>query len=317
VVARRSGLGRGLGSLIPGGDTIMVDVTTPVTSPQGDAVDLRESGPLREVSIRKVVANTYQPRKTIDKAALAPLADSIKELGVLQPILVREKGDGNYELIAGERRWRAAQLAGLTSIPVIVRDADDSGSLEQAIVENLHRKDLNAIDEASAYRQMIDDFGMTHEQVGQRTGKSRTAVSNLLRLLQLPPKVQKHLIDEKLSEGHARALLGTDDEAFQQQLADRAAKEAMSVRSVEEAVRMRNELAEPLTKKRKTGKTGSAVSTSAGALEWQSRLADRLDTRVSVSAGKRGKITIEFADPEDLERIASLIESGKNADIGG
>lgn len=294
-MARRSGLGKGLGALIPGG-VEGSEVT----------VDLRDESPFREVPITSIKVNALQPRKHLDKTALQPLADSMRELGVLQPLLVRSTSANRYELIAGERRWRAAQLAGLQTVPVIVREAENVHSLEQALVENLHRKDLNAIDEAAAYQQLLTDFEMTHDEVGRRVGKSRSAITNVIRLLQLPPKVQKHLVEERLAEGHGRALLGTDDEAFQIQLADRAAKEGMSVRAVEEAVRLRNELDKPQTKRRKP----LGRSSNPAALEWQDRLGSYLDTRVVVtSGGKRGRIVIDFADLDDLERVAQLIEA--------
>jgi len=261
------------------------------------------------VPIGTISVNTFQPRGYIDDDELQPLADSIKELGVLQPLLVRPAGD-EYELIAGERRWRASQKAGLKTVPVIVREAENVHSLEQALVENLHRKDLNPLDEAAAYRQLIDDFEMTHDDVGKRVGKSRTAITNLLRLLQLPPKVQALLVAGKLAEGHARALLGTDDPAFQLQLAERASREGLSVRAVEDAVRLRNELAKPQTKRRST----QAKSVSTPVLEWQERLTDILDTRVTVSvAGRRGKIVIDFADIEDLDRVAQIIQTSTSS----
>lgn len=304
-MARRSGLGRGLGALIPGSDE-----SASTSGSSTDAViDLRDT-PFREVPIDDIVANTYQPRRHIDDDELGPLADSIAELGVLQPILVRPSGN-TYELIAGERRWRASRKAGLKKIPVLVRQADDLHSLEEALVENLHRRDLNPLDEAAAYRQLIDDFSMTHDEVGKRVGKSRASITNLLRLLGLTPKVQRLLSDGKLAEGHARALLGTDDIAFQTQLAERAVREGMSVRAVEDTVRLRNELAKPTAKKRK----GASMRTSAPALEWQERLTNSLDTRVTISVGgRRGKIVIDFADVDDLDRLAQMISAGGGAD---
>ena len=293
-MARRSGLGKGLGALIPGADEGTTDAV----------VDLRDS-PFRVVPTDSIRVNAFQPRKHLEEDELSPLADSIRELGVLQPIIVRPLGGDAYELIAGERRWRASQLAGQATIPVLVREAQDVNSLEQALVENLHRKDLNPLDEAAAYRQLIDDFSLKHEDVGKRVGKSRTAITNLLRLLQLPPKVQKLLIEEKLTEGHARALLGTDDEAFQVQLAERVVREGLTVRAVEESVRLRNELARPSAK---TARRPSSAKSAPAALEWQERLTEHLDTRVMVSAGaKKGKIVIEFADLDDLDRLSALI----------
>lgn len=302
-MARRSGLGRGLGALIPPG-------VGPAPAQSEQTIDLTTAlsadSPFRELPVTSITANTYQPRKRIDEDELRPLADSIRELGVLQPILVRKSGDGTYELIAGERRWRASQLAGLDRVPAIVRDVENVESLEQALVENLHRKDLNPLDEAAALRQLIDDFSMTHDDVGRRVGKSRAAVTNLLRLLQLPPRVQRLLLEEKLTAGHARALLGTEDAAFQVQLAERAARDSLSVRAVEEAIRLRNEVQTPRLRTSPTAKTPQA-----GVLELQNRLVDSLDTRVTISVGaKRGKIVIDFADVEDLDRIAQVIAHG-------
>ncbi len=300
-MARRSGLGRGLNALIPGSEEGAGPSQAPIKSA------------FREVAIDSIMVNSFQPRKYISDDQLQPLADSISELGVLQPILVREAGPDKYELIAGERRWRASQKAGLTTIPILVREAENVQSLEQALVENLHRVDLNPLDEAAAYQQLLDDFSMTHEEVGKRVGKSRTAVTNLLRLLQLPPKVQRLLIEGTLSEGHGRALLGTDDEAFQLQLAQRVQREQLSVRAVEDAVRLRNELTKPQTKKRSAAV--AKAKTNAPALEWQERLTDYLDTRVTVSVGsKRGKIVIDFADVDDLDRISKAISAGQSHD---
>lgn len=323
MATRRSGLGRGLGALIPSADPV---VTTPAPSAVGAAeaatavaeapkeviIDLREDV-LREVPIGDVRPNAFQPRKSFDEEALEPLAESIRELGVLQPLLVRQRDDSTYELIAGERRLRASKKAGLQTVPVIVKKVEDIRSLQEALVENLHRKDLNAIDEASAYKQLIDDFEMTHEEVAKRVGKSRTGVSNLLRLLQLQPKVQKLLIEEKISEGHARALLGTEDQAFQLQLAERVGRDGVTVRGIEEAVRTRNELANPQTSKRAKAATGKKPP--AVILEWQERLTTALDTRVAITqSGKNGKIVLDFADFEDLDRIASIVEAGSDFD---
>ena len=295
-MARRSGLGKGLGALIPASEV--------------DTEPSQAVGAFRDVPISSIKANSYQPRKHLDESELEPLSLSIKEVGVLQPLLVRDSGSGSYELIAGERRWRAAKKAGLKVVPVIVRESEDLQSLEEALVENLHRQDLNPLDEAAAYQQLIDDFSLTHELVGKRMGKSRTAVSNLLRILQLPPKVQKLLGEGKLSEGHGRALLGSSDEAFQVQLAERAAKDQLSVRAVEEAIRMRNELSEPETKVRRS----APRTANAPALEWQERLIDELATRVAITVGaKRGRIVIDFADMHDLERIAERIAAGSEA----
>ena len=281
-MARRSGLGKGLGALIP-----------------NEVVGDRSSA-LLDIPVASIKPNPHQPRGHFDEESLASLAASIRELGVLQPILVRQVGDADFELVAGERRWRAARRAGLPTIPAIVRDVTDIASVEQALVENLHREDLNPLEEAAAYQQLIEDFGLTHEQLSGRVGRSRVTITNTLRLFQLPPTVQKLVADGQLSAGHARALLGTPDRSYQEALARRAVGEQLSVRSVEDAVRDRNE----------SGGTPRGASKSAGAprppgiLELEEILSARLDTRVKVDLrARRGKVVIEFATLEDLERI--------------
>jgi ParB family chromosome partitioning protein len=278
------------------------------------------TGPvLTEVAVSVVIANRNQPRRSFDDEALAALTASIRELGVLQPILVRAPGpDGTYELIAGERRWRAARRAGLDRIPALVRSADDQGSLEQAVVENLHRADLNAMEEAAAYQQLIEEFGLTHEQVSSRVGKSRVAVTNSLRLFQLPAAIQAMVADSRLTGGHAKALLASPDRAFQEHLARRIVDESLSVRQVEEVIRERAELAAAVdpSETAAAGTAGSARpstgrSRDPGLLELEELLADFLDTRVTIQAGRgRGKLLVEFADLEDLERIYRLIAAG-------
>jgi len=296
-VARRSGLGKGLGALIP----------NDLTAPSDDAT-------LRELQVSQIEPNQHQPRAQFDEEALVSLTDSIRELGVLQPILVRPAGHDRYELIAGERRWRASKRAGLQTIPAIVRKIDETTSLEQALVENLHREDLHPMEEAAAYQQLIEEFNLSHEDVARRVGKSRSAVSNMLRLFQLPPSIQKLVADRQLSAGHARALLGTPDRAFQEALARRAVAEGLNVREVEEAVRARTgadqaEAApEPGTKP--TPDIAGRRLRPPGLLELEGLLSDRLDTRVKVSMGaKRGKVTIDFASLEDLERIYRAMTS--------
>ena len=293
-MARRSGLGRGLGALIP----------TEVANEGGSS--------LLEVPVTSIVANNYQPRRHFEEEALASLTASVRELGVLQPILVRPQSEGTYELIAGERRWRAAKRAGLQTIPAIIRSATDVASLEQALVENLHRQDLNALEEAAAYQQLIEDFNLTHDEVAARVGKSRSAVSNALRLFGLPPSIQRLVAEGQLSAGHARALLGTPDRGFQESLAKRAVADSLSVREVEDAVRERNELAGQLggaTGPSSAGGGTGRPSTGrnprpADLLELEELLAAHLDTRVKVDMGaKRGKVVVEFATVEDLERI--------------
>ncbi|HZU78462.1 MAG TPA: ParB/RepB/Spo0J family partition protein [Acidimicrobiales bacterium] len=319
-MARRSGLGRGLGALIP----------TEVTQDRTSA--------LREVPTASIKPNPLQPRTRFDEEAMASLAASIKEVGVLQPILVRENGEGEYELIAGERRWRAARRAGLQTMPVIVKAAPDVHSLEQALVENLHREDLNPLEEAAAYQQLVDTFDYTHEQVASRVGKSRTAVTNTLRLLQLPAGVQRALADGAISAGHARALLGTPDRAYQEDLAKRVVAEGLTVRAVEDLVRRRSQggeddeapVAAPADDEMQGPATGgqSAPRTAPspgdvlvaehrrrlpapGVLELEELLSTHLNTRVKVDMGsKRGRVLIDFATLEDLERIYKLMVGG-------
>jgi ParB family chromosome partitioning protein len=241
------------------------------------------------------------------------LTASVREVGVLQPILVRRDGD-TYELVAGERRWRAAKRAGLVTIPALVRTADDVASMTQALVENLHREDLNPMEEAAAYQQLIEDFGLTHEEVAARVGRTRASVSNTLRLFQLPPGLQRLVIDAQLSAGHARALLGTPDRVFQEQLARRAVADGLSVRAVEEAIRHRaTEPTVPGVDPDETSPAPTPASPAAqpvqrlrppGLLELEELLSGHLDTRVSIEMGsKKGKMTVEFATLEDLERI--------------
>ena len=286
-MARRGGLGKGLGALIPAG-------------PGAEA-----SGGMREIDTAAVRPNQYQPRERFDEELLNELTESIREVGILQPVLVRPLGDG-YELIAGERRWRAARRLGLGRIPALVRESDDAAALEQALVENIHRADLNALEEAAAYQQLIEDFSLTHEAVATRVGKSRTTVTNTLRLLQLPPAVQKHVRDGSLSMGHARALLGTPDRALQERLASTAVKEGWSVRAIEDAVR--GPVDTPGAKKPIDASRATRPLRPPGLAELEGLLGDHLDTRVTIAMGAhRGKVTIEFSDLEDLERIYKTI----------
>jgi ParB family chromosome partitioning protein len=260
---------------------------------------------LADLSVDDIVANPNQPRVHFDEESLAELATSIAQVGVLQPVLVRPV-DGQYQLIAGERRWRAARRAGLSTIPAVIRTSDDVSAVEEALVENLHRDDLTPLEEAAAYQQLLEDFELTHEEVAQRVGKSRSAITNTLRLLGLPPAVQHLLADGKLSAGHARALLGTPDRALQEQLARQAVSDGWSVRTIEEAVRRAGapSAAPPAPTHDGAGLATTTRLRPPGLLELEQLLADRLETRVGVQMGaKRGKVTIEFADLEDLERI--------------
>jgi ParB family chromosome partitioning protein len=297
-VARPAGLGRGLGALIP------TDVGPAL-------VDVSSEGGLRDLPITSITPNPNQPRQHFDEESLGSLSDSIREVGVLQPVLVRPREDGTFELIAGERRWRAAKRAGLATIPSLVRNADNSAALAQAIVENVQREQLNPLEEAAAYNQLIDDFSLTHDEVAQRVGKSRASVSNTLRLLQLPPSIQRYLRDGTLRMGHARALLATPDRAFQEQLARRAVSEDLSVRAVEDAIRERAGGAGPSDI---ADKQPSVKLRPPGLLELEELLSDYLDTRVSVSmTDRKGKVTIEFATLEDLERIYRVMTEGGRA----
>lgn len=296
-MARRSGLGRGLGAIIPS------EVTRAPLSA------------MREVPLASIKASQFQPRKRFDEEALAALVDSIKAVGILQPVLLREADGEGYELIAGERRCRAARRAGLQTVPALVQVANDVASLEQALVENLHREDLNALDEAAAYKQLIEDFNLTHDEVSRRVGRSRTAVTNALRLLQLPPSVQRLVQEGAVSPGHARALLMTPDRELQEELAVVTIEDGLSVRALEDLVRTRSEEraaaldlgAEPSG--RGEGLFSRPVLRSRplrppGVLELEELLAAHLNTRVRVDMrSKRGRVVIEFATLEDLERI--------------
>jgi len=319
-VARRSGLGKGLSALIP-------------TEVMGD-----RSSALQEVPIGSIKPNPRQPRVNFDEESMSSLASSIKELGVLQPVLVRRIGgeaSDEFELIAGERRWRAARRAGLHTIPVLVQTSDDTHSLEQALVENLHRQDLNVLEEAAAYQQLIEEFGFTHDRVATRVGKSRTAVTNILRLLQLPSGVQRLLAESQITPGHARALLGTPDRGYQEILSKAVVTEGLTVRAVEDRVREHNEEPAPAVGERAASVTpivpgvvptiagdaqqppsGEGPGSSGdprrlpppGILELEELLSGHLNTRVKVDlTAKRGKVIVEFATLEDLERIYKLM----------
>lgn len=289
-MSRRSGLGKGLDALIP-----------------AELREKSETAVLRDVLIDHVVPNPHQPRDHFDEEALSQLASSVGEVGVLQPILVREAGDG-YEVIAGERRLRAAQKAGMATIPALVRSAEGSSTLEAALVENLHREDLNALEEAAAYRQLMDEFGLTQDQIASRVGRSRSAVANTIRLLQLPVAIQRMIVEGLLSAGHGRALLAIENEDDQRALADEIVREQLTVRAVEERLRA----APPPEAEPGGGEEALPADPSpvpdAGVLELEELLAARLDTRVAVRMSKgRGRITITFADVDDLERIYRLI----------
>jgi ParB family transcriptional regulator, chromosome partitioning protein len=306
-VSRRSGLGKGLSALIP-------------TEVVGD-----RSSALRQVPIGSITPNPRQPRVSFDEESMASLTASIKELGILQPVLVRQIGGeaaDEYQLIAGERRWRAARRAGLQSIPVLVQTADETRSLEHALVENLHRQDLNVLEEAAAYQQLIEEFGYTHDQVATRVGKSRTAVTNILRLLQLPTGVQRLLADGQITPGHARALLGTPDRGYQEMVAKAILVDGLTVRAVEDLIREhgedRTETADavgrpevgppPAAAPPPESPAGPRRLPPPGILELEELLSNHLNTRVKVDlSAKRGKVVVEFATLEDLERIYKLM----------
>ncbi len=282
------------------------------SEPASVGSDAEEIGELRAISIDAIVPNTYQPRRFFDEESLAELAESIRELGVLQPVLVRASGDG-YELVAGERRWRAARLAGLQVIPAVIREAGNRTALEEAIVENLHREDLNPLEEAAAYLQLVDDFGLTQDGVAQRVGKSRSAVANAIRLLQLPSEVQRLVMTGALTAGHARALASLDDHGRQVELAERIVREDLSVRAAEEACRG---VAGVRRSRREGGGPESEDSAaSAAVLEVRARLEEQLSTKVDIQEGSAGgRLVIRFADPEDLARIFDLLSRGAGPD---
>jgi ParB family chromosome partitioning protein len=292
-MAKRSGLGKGLGSLIP------ADVTS-------------DGAIYREIDVNDVVPNPYQPREHFDEGTLAELTASIAEVGVIQPIVVRKNDGGGYELVAGERRLRAAKRANLPSIPALVRGVDDLASLETAVVENLHRQDLNALEEAAAYQQLIEDFNLTQDEIATRVGRSRSAVANTVRLLQLPPSVQRLVIEDQLTAGHARALLSTPDRAAQERLAKQIVAEGLTVRQTEDLLKdgdggdAGDDEAGPSS--RSSSAASPAPMQEPGVLELEELLAARLATRVSVRLGKGpGKLTVDFADLDDLERIYRVI----------
>lgn len=317
-MARRSGLGRGLSALIP-------QETTPSSTSS-----------LSDVPLADIKPNRFQPRAHFDEESMAALAASIREVGVLQPILVRRAEGDSFEIIAGERRWRAARRAGLQTVPALIQSASDVSSLEQALVENLHREDLNPLEEAAAYQQLIDDFSLTHEELARRVGKSRVAVTNALRLFHLPPGIQRLVSDRRLSAGQARAILGTPDREAQQALASEAVELGLSVRALEERVRrlieaqsraLEDAAAEPAPDPQPAapvvdgaepvGLAGPAQAgpdighrrlRAPGVMELEELLAEHLSTRVRVElTSRKGRVVVEFADLDDLERIYRLM----------
>ncbi|MEA4944450.1 MAG: ParB/RepB/Spo0J family partition protein [Propionicimonas sp.] len=292
----RSGLGRGLGDLL--------QRTDPDLAPRAGVPEVPAGSRYEEIPVSAVRPNPKQPRTVFDEDALAELAASIAEIGLLQPIVVRPLGDGQqYELVMGERRLRATQLAGETTIPAIVRRTEDADLLRDALLENLHRAQLNPLEEAAAYQQLLNDFGCTQEELSQRIKRSRPQISNTIRLLQLPTAVQRKVAAGVISAGHARALLMLATPEAMDQVAQRVVAENLSVRAVEELVAV----GEPQAARRAPRRTRSRELPAAAA-EAQEALVEALDTRVTVAtSGKRGKIVIEFADLDDLQRIADLV----------
>lgn len=317
---QRRGLGRGLGSLIPttaptgsGAAGAEVDVEpgpNPAVTEVDTGPDLApvEGASFAELPVGVIRPNAAQPRQVFDEEAMAELVDSIRAVGLLQPIVVRRsgvttEGEELYELVMGERRWRAAQEAGLTTIPAIIRDTEDTAMLRDALLENLHRAQLNPLEEASAYQQLLDDFACTHDQLAARIGRSRPQISNTIRLLRLSPAVQRKVAAGVLSAGHARSLLSVEDADLQDRLAQRVIAEGISVRGLEELVAV--------------GETGSSgvrrvarpKPTAPGLAELADRLSDRLETRVKVDLGRaKGRVIIEFASLDDLRRIVAIMD---------
>jgi ParB family chromosome partitioning protein len=256
-----------------------------------------------ELPIKQITPNQWQPRQVFEEEALAELVHSIREIGLLQPIVVRKTGDEAYELIMGERRWRASQEAGLDRIPAIIRQTEDDDMLRDALLENLHRSQLNPLEEAAAYRQLLDDFGCTHDELAGRIGRSRPQISNTLRLLKLSPAVQRRVAAGVLSAGHARSLLAVEDPEVQDRLAQRVVAEGISVRALEEIVAVGDHGG------RGAQRTQRAKPHAPGLNEISDRLSDRFETRVKVELGKaKGRISVEFATLEDLRRITEIMD---------
>jgi ParB family chromosome partitioning protein len=287
-MARRGGLGTNLDALIPTSLTV------------GD----KEVGQQNEVAISAISPNPRQPRTHFDPIALEELIASIKEIGILQPPVVRQTTPGKYELIMGERRFRAAKAAGLKTIPVIIRQTPDNELLREALIENIHRSQLNALEEAAAYSQLLTDFNCTHEELAQKLGRSRPLISNTIRLMNLPTSVQQKLASGVLSAGHARALLGLSDAATIEKLAARIVSEGLSVRAIEEII------SSGAPKRQSTKKPKQTKSATPELQEIAERIGDALDTRVSIQgSAKKGTIVIEFAGAEDLKRITKALEN--------
>lgn len=289
----RPGLGRGLSALIP---------TSPAQAKESGLTEI-QGARLRDIPVGQISPNPRQPRTVFDEEAMGELVHSIKEIGLLQPIVVRQTGTETYELIMGERRWRAHQKAELPTITAVVRETTDEDLLRDALLENLHRSELNPLEEAAAYQQLLEDFGCTQEELSERIGRSRPQITNTIRLLKLPPAVQRRVAAGVLSAGHARALLSVPNPDLQDRLASRVVAEGISVRQLEEIVRFGEEEATPAARKLSTRPTSARVG------ELAHRLSERFDTRVKVDFGKsKGKIVVEFATIGDLERIVELMD---------
>ena len=301
---QRRGLGRGLGSLIPPAPS----QSDQPAVPEGDGAQSEQvqvaGAFFAELPVGQIAPNAVQPRQVFDEEAMAELVHSVREVGLLQPVVVRRTGPESFELVMGERRWRAVREAGLATIPAIIRETDDTAMLRDALLENLHRSQLNPLEEASAYQQLLEDFECTHEELASRIGRSRPQISNTLRLLKLSPAVQRRVAAGVISAGHARSLLAVEDPDLQDRLAQRVVAEGISVRGLEELVAVGE-----------TGTTGGAPRpprrrpVAPGLAELADRLSDRFETRVKVDLGQRkGKITVEFASMEDLRRIVDVMD---------
>jgi len=289
----RPGLGRGLEALIP---------TSKAAARQEGLAEV-DGAKFAEIPVDSITPNPRQPRQIFDEDAMEELVHSIREVGLLQPIVVREVGPGAYELIMGERRWRAHQRAGMDTIAAVIRRTTDEDLLRDALLENLHRSELNPLEEAAAYQQLLSDFGCTHDELSSRLGRSRPQITNTIRLLNLSPAVQRRVAAGVLSAGHARCLLSVSDPQEQDRLAQRAVAEGISVRGLEEIVRFGSEESTPAVRRSSTRAVSPKVA------ELSERLSDHFDTRVTVKLGKtKGRISIEFATVDDLERIYQLID---------
>lgn len=317
VSQQRRGLGKGLGALIPQGPTAPApsDEERETSAVPPEPVEAQEPAGLadgtymEEVELGSITPNPRQPRVNFDDQALEELRDSIVEVGLLQPVVVRkidgEEGAPRYELIMGERRWRASKEAGLDRIPAIVRSTGDDELLRDALLENLQRQELDPLEEAAAYQQLLDDFGATHGELAQRLGRSRSHITNTLRLLNLPPKVQTRVSARVLSAGHARALLALEEPDFQDRLAERVNNEGLSVRSLEEIIALRKS-GHDVGDEGRARRVSAKPTAPPQAEEWATQLSDRFDTTVKVDFGKKkGRLVVEFATMEDLERIIS------------